>query len=311
MTTDPGQVRRRAGLFIFISFLVAAGTAFVGYSLVARHEARLVAEHGTAETVRVVVAKRDIGPGVTIVPDDVGVESRAADAVAADAIFESVDEVVGQTPRQAILSGEAIRVERLQVGPGGLEARAAIEHGSRAVTVRVDAAAGVGGLLEPGFCVDVIVTVRPEQQAIDADWVTETILQDVRVVAVEGASQPVDESGRRVSPRRELLATLEVGPEEAERLAMASSLGHLHLSLRHADDHDMTEHRGPLVTNAMVGLAATTKTSTKRRRSLSRRHRKADSPAATAEVIQGDAVDVEKFDSEGRKVTEGGRGRRR
>ncbi len=202
-------------------------------------------------------------------------------------------------------------MERLQVGPGGLEARAAIEQGSRAVTIRIDAAAGVGGLLEPGFCTDVIVTVRPEKEAIDADWVTETILQDVRVVAVEGAAAPVDESGRRVSPRRELLVTLEVGPEEAEHLAMASSLGHLHLSLRHADDHELADHRGPLVTNAMVGLAAKSKSSASRRRSLSRRHQGEAAKHTTSEVIQGDDVNVEKFDEQGRKVSEGSRGRRR
>lgn len=175
------------------------------------------------------------------------------------------------------------------------------------MAVRVEVAAGVAGLLEPGFFVDVIVTVRPEEETIAADWVTETILQDVLVVATEDV-QVKQESGR-ASPRRDILVTLEVDPEEAERLAMASWLGQLHLALRHADDHLLLEHRGPLVTNAMVGLAATSPTSQQHRKRWSAQRQKA-TPSSTAEVIQGSQVDLQRFDPSGKKV-DGSNGARR
>ena len=309
MAIDPSDVRRRAGLFLFLGLAVAGGTAWVGYTLVSRREAQLEAQLAQEERIDVVIATEELRAGVPIAAESVGVVRRAKTDLPPDAIFDTVDGVAGQVPRQTILRGEVIRTERLQVGPGGLEAQVAIEPGSRAVSLRVEAALGVAGLLEPGFCVDIIVTVRPESEAIDADWVTETILQDVRVIAIEDARAVREES--RPAPRRDLLVTLEVGPEEAERLAMATTLGKVHLSLRHADDHELLEHRGPLITNAMMGIAPKSTASKRRRTKWSKHHHATEKTETkqTAEVIQGSSVDVQTFDSAGQKVTRGQRGR--
>ena len=52
------------------------------------------------------------------------------------------------------------------------------------MTVETDTASGLAGMLQPGNYVDVIVTIRPDDANLEAKWVTETILQGIRVLAV-------------------------------------------------------------------------------------------------------------------------------
>ena len=73
MTTDPSEVRRRAGLFLSLSLAVAGGTAWVGYTLVSRHEARLEAEMQREERIEVAIARHKLPAGAPITEEDVQV----------------------------------------------------------------------------------------------------------------------------------------------------------------------------------------------------------------------------------------------
>jgi pilus assembly protein CpaB len=105
-----------------------------------------------------------------------------------------------------------------------------LKSGHRAITVEVNAASGLSGLIFPGDRVDVILThtVNGDQSATgSARRASETVLTDIRVLALD---QRTDDAG----DEREIAktATLELTPKEAERISLAKRLGSLSLSLR-------------------------------------------------------------------------------
>ena len=207
--------------------------------------------------------------------------------------------MVGEDTNTRVLVGEALRAERLAPREQSSVAAVILGEGARAVTIKIDRDAGVGGLLLPGDRVDVIVTIRPDSNELRADWVTETILQGIRVLAmgedVLGQEPAVEEEeGRTRAPRRSVLVTVEVLPDEAEKLALAASRGDLHLTLRAEHDDALLLQRGPLVTNALVGLTQPG--------SKPRARPKPRAAIETAEVISGGERTVEEFDKDGAKV---------
>ncbi|MCB9745495.1 MAG: Flp pilus assembly protein CpaB [Alphaproteobacteria bacterium] len=303
MTADFNQERQRPLALGLIALLIAGGTALMAYRVVEGYHVRLQEATQPGDKVRVVRAVAELPAGVPIEADSVQLFDVPEEALLGEGYFVDIEEVVGRIPGERILPGEEVRVDRLAVGSKSVQANAIITPGTRAVTVKVDRAPGVGGLLEPGFYVDVIVTIKPEKNSLQAEWVTETILQQVRVLAVGTAvGEPdsrLEEGDAAARSRRDLLVTLEVDPEEAEKVAMATNRGKLHLTLRAIDDYELIEQRGPLVTNALVGLSEpATKTQ-------SRRRTRTTAPKITtqrSEVIQGGKVSGVEFDDAGNKV---------
>lgn len=302
------RTRSRAVLFGLLSLIVASGTAYVAFGVVSRYEQQLSEVQQVREGMQVVLAASDLRPGTVIGPDDVRLGPAPA-GVPMDRLFIASEGVIGQTMGDRTLAGEPIRHERLTLGGADLGVNEVIDFGSRAVTIRAAKAAAVGGLLRPGYFVDVIVTIRPESKELDAEWVTETILQGVRVIAVGDAvsSSPslVEESDGVTQGRgSENYVTLEVEPAEAEEIALASTRGQLHLALRARDDFRMLDPGSPLVTNALLGLPDHVQEAQEQR--LSRKRTVSRLVAApdleSMEVIRGTRVSVEEFDQGGTRV---------
>ena len=112
---------------------------------------------------------------------------------------------------------------------------AVLTPGRRATSIGVDAVSGTAGLIWPGDHVDVILT----QEMTDPGGTgshkvaAETVLKDVRVIAidqqlVQGAAGANGEGGSRT-------VTLEVTPEDVERVAIVTKLGRLSLAVRPVD----------------------------------------------------------------------------
>ena len=125
---------------------------------------------------------------------------------------------------------------------------AVLTSGTRAISVGVDAITGDGGLIWPGDRVDVILT----QQIDDKDtplakrFVSETVLSDVRVVAVDQSiAQGAVAAGDNTTGRLARTVTLEVTPQQAERAALADRLGKITLAIRATDAvAEATDRRG-------------------------------------------------------------------
>lgn len=302
--------RRRAVLYGFLSLAIAGTMAYFVWWVVVRYETEilLVAQ---AESGAIVVATRELRPGAVISPEDVTL-GRAA---AKPGTYTTLDEVLGQTVGDRILAGEPVRYERLTIGGADLLVNEVIDPGARAVSIQVDQHEGLSSLLRPGFFVDVMLTARRDIPGQAPDWVTETILQTVRVIAVNDAvsSGPaVIDLGISGLDRtaRTMTITLEVEPTEAKALALASSRGRLHLALRARDDLDVLPPSGPLHTNQLVGVPDSVQSAQARRvsRKVDIISRAAPPPRTESmEIIRGGQITVETFDENGQRMPAGNR----
>jgi pilus assembly protein CpaB len=149
------------------------------------------------------------------------------------------DDILGAVVIEAVAAGEPLtRDALLMPGQDGFLA-AVLNPGMRAVSVAVDAVSGNAGHVFPGDKVDVVLTQKIEGALRrGTDWVSETILESVRVIAVD---QNLDEDlAAREQARVPRTFTLEVTPVDVERIAVANQLGRLSFSLRSllVDDED-------------------------------------------------------------------------
>jgi pilus assembly protein CpaB len=110
---------------------------------------------------------------------------------------------------------------------------AVLAPGTRAISIAIDPVSGVGGLIWPGDRVDVILTQDiPAAGTTSRRVVGETVLTDVRIVAVDqnmvqGGSPTAGIAGKLAST-----VTVQASEDEAERLAVAGRLGRLSLAIR-------------------------------------------------------------------------------
>lgn len=104
-----------------------------------------------------------------------------------------------------------------------------VKGGMRAVTVRVDDVRGVAGFILPGDFVDVILI--GDDSSIRHEGYSETLLQHVKVLAIDQLA-----SERQEHPTVAKAVTVEVTPEDAQKLLLASNVGKLSLVLRQPGD---------------------------------------------------------------------------
>lgn len=100
-----------------------------------------------------------------------------------------------------------------------------VEDGMRAISIRVDDVVGVAGFVLPGDRVDIMLTRRIGQTA--NNLVNEVLLQNVTVL---GINQTADQQADQPIVGR--TATVEVTPEQAQKLVLAQQAGSLSLALR-------------------------------------------------------------------------------
>jgi pilus assembly protein CpaB len=197
---------------------------------------------------QVVVANADIPEGHLIDRKDLHAAAWPAASVPAGA-FSSGDSVVGRVTRVPVFTGEPIVPGRLAPAGtgGGIEVK--ITPGKRAMAIRIDEVAGMAGLIQPNSRVDLMITMRDES-ANGGRRVAKLFMEDMRVLSV-GTVVARSESGR---PIRAASATLEVTPEEAERLAIATGTGSIQLVLRGYGDPDSIKTRGATSSDVLSQL---------------------------------------------------------
>lgn len=174
------------------------------------------------------------------------------------------------------------------------------------MTVETDTESGLAGMLQPGNYVDVIVTIRPDDANIEAKWVTETILQGIRVLAVGSsltlAREEEDSSRSGRGSRSRSSATLELTLTEAEKLALASSKGDVHLVLRNDIDITQLTTAAPLSTAALIGYDDP---DTPPRRASSRPAAPAEPATQTVEIIGDNNAEAVQYDENGNRLSGG------
>ncbi|HEX7910159.1 MAG TPA: Flp pilus assembly protein CpaB [Paraburkholderia sp.] len=137
----------------------------------------------------------------------------------------------GRVVRTSLGRGEPVIEAKLApIGTkGGLSA--VIGEGNRAITVRVNDVVGVAGFALPGNYVDVIVNTQEPGKSDAQQSISKIVLEKILVLAV---AQQVSRDD--TAPKVVNAVTLEVSPEQAEKLDLARSVGTLSLVLRNQVD---------------------------------------------------------------------------
>jgi len=191
---------------------------------------------------RVVVADREINIGTRLTPD----------------LLKTIDWPSGNLPEGSfhdgtLLDGRVARVN-LQRGEPLLESKLApegtagglsgvIADGKRAITVRVNDVVGVAGFALPGSLVDILVNTKDDNKRS----ISKIVLEQILVLAV------AQDLGRdETKPKVVNAVTLEVTPEQAERVDLARSVGSLSLVLRNQIDRGLGATQG-VRTNDLLG----------------------------------------------------------
>jgi pilus assembly protein CpaB len=191
---------------------------------------------------RIVVAAADINLGQRLSPEVLKLVEWPAESVPKGA-FTDPQKLSGRVLRSAVLLGEPVSESKLApTGTmGGLSA--VITEGKRAITVRVNDVVGVAGFALPGNYVDIIVSMQkdpPAGQTVAREQsISKIVLERILVLAV---AQEVNRD--ETKPKVVNAVTLEVSPEQAEKLDLARSVGTLSLVLRNQVDPESAKTEG-------------------------------------------------------------------
>jgi pilus assembly protein CpaB len=145
-------------------------------------------------------------------------------------------DLIGTVVRNEISAGQPVSQGSLiRPGDRGFLA-AALGPGMRAVTVAVGTISGVAGFVFPGDRVDLILTQDIAGGGEGATLkVAETILRNIRVLAVDQRTDSLNEEGKPIV-KKAANVTLEVTPKIAEKIQVASMVGGITLALRSIAD---------------------------------------------------------------------------
>lgn len=168
--------------------------------------------------------------------EDAGVEAarRVAEAAESLATGGAKADFIGSVVREPILAGEPIVARKIvRAGDSGYMA-AYLQPGMRAMAVSVSVETAAGGFILPGDRVDVLLTREVDlgnvgtPESARSRFASSTVMQNVKVLAIDQSTR-ADENEQAVVGAT---ATLELGPRDAEALALAKSEGELSLVLR-------------------------------------------------------------------------------
>ena len=247
------------------------------------------------QTQPIAVATIDLNWGTVIVKEMVKMEPYLKSSIPGGAYTE-MNSLIGRVVSSPIKSNEPFFESRLaaqNIKTGGVAA--IIGSRKRAVTVRVDKVIGVAGFVHPGNRVDVLVTMAKGK---DAEPFTKTVLENILVLA----SGPERETakGKEQQPATVDVITLEVTPEEAERLSLSAIQGKMQMALRGLTDAEDVLTKGvsipALLTSysepgSMAGVRA------KKNRAVSAgKPVQAGTKVFVVELIQGGKVTTKKFE---------------
>ncbi|HEY0079324.1 MAG TPA: Flp pilus assembly protein CpaB [Pyrinomonadaceae bacterium] len=222
-------------------FVVLAGAVVFGLAaavLVSRYLAN--AQAYTRNLNNVVVAKVDVPAGTKLIAEQLTTAQFPPNAVP-DGTFDSMDKLVGRVAITNIAAREPLTDFKLapEGSAGGLSA--VIPEGFRAMTVKVDDVVGVSGFLMPGALVDVVVVINPNDGGLRQDPISKIVLQNVKVLANgQNIDRPKDD--REAASVKAV--TLQVTPEQAEKLALAATEGKLQLVMRNSVDQGDEQTQG-------------------------------------------------------------------
>ena len=212
---------------------VAAAVVFGLIAAVSVSRYLASAQAYTKNLNNVVVAKVDIPVGSRIIPEQLTVAQLPRSA-APDGTYAKIDDnLIGRVAVTRIAAREPITESRLAPIGSAAGLSSVIPEGYRAMNVRVDDVVGISGFIMPNTLVDVVVVIDPPDGGNQRERISKIVLQNIKVLA---NGQNLDKPKNEKEVERVKTVTLQVTPEQAEKLALASSEGRLQLVMRNSID---------------------------------------------------------------------------
>jgi pilus assembly protein CpaB len=228
----PGRLRAAAGssrrsgtrAAIFWAFTLVAG---LGSALLIARYLNQRPNGPVVTMAKIAVAVVDLPLASKIKPEDLTLADWPADHLPMGAVRDP-KELVGRILLSRAVAGQPVLPGMLAAKNAGNGLAAVVPSNMRAMAVRVDDIVGVAGFIHPDDRVDVLVTMTPSRPG--AQTTTKIFMQNVKVLAVGQEVEANDQARMHANPAT--VATLLVSPQDAERLALATSQGRLLLTLR-------------------------------------------------------------------------------
>jgi pilus assembly protein CpaB len=217
---------RNSRAVVMLGMALVAGVTAVGFA------SRWLLQTSSSALTPVAVVTGDVSLGQPLNPNLVRMVNWPTGSIPPGA-FRDPKALEGRVVRTGLERGEPVTESKLApLGTrGGLSA--VIGEGRRAITVRVNDVVGVAGFALPGNYVDVIVyTQEPGSKNDSQQSISKIVLEKILVLAV---AQQVSRDDTQ--PKVVNAVTLEVTPDQAEKLDLARSVGSLSLVLRNQIDN--------------------------------------------------------------------------
>lgn len=231
----------RALLIIGVALLLALGAVLLA--------ARLMSDSGGA--TRIVVATVDIAQGSRVTPVSLQLVEWPASSIPAGA-FSDLKLLEERVARIDIGRGEPLTESKLSPpgAMGGLSS--VVAAGKRAMTVRVNDVVGVAGFALPGNFVDILVNMEGSggDNGGRTAAISKIVLERILVLAIDKEANRDDTKPRVVNA-----VTLELTPDQVEKLDLARSIGSLSLVLRNQVD-PQPANTGGATRESVLGLPA-------------------------------------------------------
>ncbi|MEE9614798.1 MAG: Flp pilus assembly protein CpaB [Thermodesulfobacteriota bacterium] len=274
-----------------IAVAIAAVASIYLYSYLKSQEERVLEAVATTD---VVVARMAIPVGTAIELANVEAVAWPKASMPPGALTSATD-AVGRVTLMGVQPGDPITEIKLMPteGPTGILSYK-IPEGHRAMTVGVDRVSGVAGFISPGNKVDVIVTTTPPGKD---QPISKIILQNVPALATGHIIEQAPDG----KPVEVPTVTMDLTPENSEKLALASTQGRLQLLLRKAGDTEELETVGATMQSVLAGdetLAKKKKAKVKtrgKRKAAAKRIVKPRSTKVSVEVLRDGQRTTETF----------------
>ena len=234
----------RTALVIVVATVMASIATYGVYLAVSRIPVREVEVAST----KIVVAVGTLPTGTQLQDKDLKMVAWPESSPIPGA-FTKFEDVVRRGLVAGVVENEPITESKLAPLASGAGLPPTIPPGMRAMSVRVDDVVGVAGFVVPGTRVDVVVTMS--SAASDQKPMSRTVLGNVLVLT--SGTRIDQEQARKGDAQPTTVVTLAVTPDDAERIALASSNGRISLALRNPLDVDPTQTAGIKLDALMAG----------------------------------------------------------
>jgi pilus assembly protein CpaB len=279
---------KRSQPFILLGLAVcmALVTSVLVYNWLQR-QPKVVERVIGAQTEMVAVAVSDLFWGTKLTPEVIKLVPFPTGSLP-QGHFSTVESLQGRVLLSNASTNEPILESKLaprEVTMGGVAAVTRPEK--RAMAVKVDDVIGVAGFINPGNRVDVLVTITKESLPV-----TKTVLQNVLVLAT---GPDLDRKGKEEKPSSVKVITLEVTPEEGEKLALAATEGKIVLALRNQVNAEPILTKGATIPALLDSYRIREEVKREEPKAVAKNNPKPAAPEISVELIQGGKVSTLTF----------------